>query len=212
MAATIFTQGCPFRCHFCHNASLVLPKKYDKLILENEILDFLQSRQGKLDAVVISGGEPTIQPDLPIFLKKIKELGFLIKLDTSGINPHKLLLLFKAGLLDYIAMDIKAPLEKYPSVIGKNIDIEKIKRSINLIINSKIAYEFRSTLVDNLHTYDDVIEMVKTIKGADLFVLQKFESSSILNPKFKTYSSFNDETLNNFKTEALKYVKSCLVR
>ena len=212
MAATVFTQGCPFRCHYCHNAELVLPKKFNRPIPEKEIFAFLETRVGKLDAVVISGGEPTVQPDLLLFIKKIKELGFLVKLDTSGINPHKLEYLIKAKLLDYVAMDVKAPLEKYPKIIGKKIDIEKIKRSIGIILKSSISYEFRTTLVDSLHSFDDVIDIAKSIKGADQLSLQKFIATSTLNPRFISHGCFSDDTLLSLKKETEKHVKTCIIR
>ena len=212
IAATVFTQGCPFRCHYCHNAELVLPEKFNPLILESDVFQFLNNRIGKLDAVVISGGEPTMQPDLPLFIKKIKDLGFLVKLDTSGINPHKLSFLIKAGLIDYIAMDFKAPFDKYPNIIGKSIDIEKIRQSIDIILNSSIQHEFRTTLVCNLLSFEDVVEIAKSIKGADLFALQKFVPSSTLNPKFMSCKSFDDSVLFDLKKEAEKHVKQCVIR
>ena len=212
LATILFTQGCHFRCHYCHNSELVIPQKYQKSLSEKEILDFLKSRIGKLDAVVISGGEPTVQPDLSLFIKKVKELGYLVKLDTSGINPHKILLLIKSNFIDYIAMDIKAPLEKYPKVIGRKLDIEKIKRSIKIILSSSISYEFRSTLVECLHSTQDVIDIAKAIKGANLLALQKFVSTSTLNPHYRKENPFSDAILENLKIEAEKYVKKCIIR
>ena len=212
MAATVFTQGCPFRCHYCHNAELVLPKKFNNPIPEKKVFDFLKTRTLKLDAVVISGGEPTIQPDLHLFIKKIKEMGFLVKLDTSGINPHKLSLLINYNLLDYIAMDVKAPFDKYLRVIGTKTDIEKIKKSIDIIISSSIPHEFRTTLVDSLHNFDDIVEISNSIKGADLFALQKFISTTTINSKFINSTCFDEKTLLSLKKEAEKNVKSCIIR
>jgi pyruvate formate lyase activating enzyme len=212
LAAILFTQGCPLRCPFCHNSEVVVPEKFKQPISEEEIFKFLKSRVGKLEGIVISGGEPTIQDNLPLFIRKIKELGFLVKLDTSGINPQTLLLLIRANLLDYVAMDLKAPLEKYSRFTGKEIDIEKIKKSINIILNSKIPYEFRTTLLENFHDFDDVIIMAKTIEGADLYALQKFIPSSTLNPQFLSFKSFDDDILQKMRIEAEKLVKVCLIR
>lgn len=212
MAATVFTQGCPFRCHYCHNAELVLPDKFDKTIPEEDLFDFLKTRIGKLDAVVISGGEPTIQPGLSRFIKKIKDMGFLVKLDTSGIDPEKLSELIEKNLLDYIAMDFKAPYNKYPSVIGVNIDTDKIRRSVDIILKSSIAHEFRTTITDTLLTLDDLIEISTCIKGADLFALQRFISSSTLNSEYINSTCFGDEVLLSLKNEIEKSVKTCIIR
>lgn len=212
IAAIVFTQGCYFRCPYCHNAELVLPKKFNSPILESEVLQFLNSRKGKLDAVVISGGEPTMQPDLPLFIKKVKELGFFVKLDTSGINPDILSFLISSKLIDYVAMDFKASLEKYPAVVGRKVDVGKIKQSVDIILSSAISHEFRTTVVKGLHTFDDIMEIIKSIKGADLFAMQKFVSHSTLNPKFKCYSALDESILLELKKEAEKHVKECVIR
>lgn len=212
IAATLFTQGCYFRCHYCHNAELVLSKKFNRPILESEVLQFLNSRKGKLDGVVISGGEPTMQIDLPLFIKKVKDLGFLVKLDTSGIDPGKLSYLINSKLIDYVAMDFKAPWDKYPIVTCKNVDIDKLKQSTQIILNSSIAHEFRTTVVKGLHTFDDILEILKSINGADLYALQKFVPSSTLNPNFKRYTTLDESILLEIKKEAEKYVKECVIR
>lgn len=212
IAATIFTQGCPFRCHYCHNEQLVVKSKFQKPIAENEILDFLASRIGKLDGIVISGGEPTMQSDLFFFIEKIKKLGFCVKLDTSGIDPDMLSLLLQKKMLDYVAMDLKAPLKNYFKIIGKKIDLQRINRSIELLLNSSILYEFRTTLVSSLHSKEDIIEMAKMIKGANLLVLQKFIPTYVLNPLFKKESTFSDEMLEDLKAQAEQFVKQCLIR
>lgn len=212
LAAIVFTQGCPFRCHYCHNPDLVLPEKYTAPVPESDVLNFLNRRIGKLDAVVISGGEPTMQPDLPLFIKKIKDLGFLVKLDTSGINPKELSFLVNAKLLDYIAMDYKGPIKKYPQIVGRNVDTEKIRQSIDIILSSSVPHEFRTTLVKEIHSFEDVIEIVKSIGGADLFAMQKFVSSVTLNPQFISCSALEDRVLEELKKEAVKYVKHCIIR
>lgn len=212
IATTIFVQGCPFRCHYCHNSELVLPSLFKSPLKEEEVLKFLKNKIGKIDGVVISGGEPTSQKDLISFIKKIKEMGFLIKLDTSGINPGVLKELLQLNLLDYIAMDLKAPLEKYSEVVGTCVDIKKIEESITLIMTSNIDYEFRSTILEDLHSIEDIKKMAKQIENAPLFVLQKFIPTHALNPLYKSKKTFSDDLFIKFKIEAEKYVKSCQVR
>jgi len=145
ISAIIFTQGCNFRCPYCHNPELVDPKLFTSAIDEDLILSFLRKRVGKLDGVVITGGEPLLQHDLIEFIKKVKEMGYLIKLDTNGSYPEKLERLL--DLIDYIAMDIKAPLEKYHDVVRTDVCTEKIMESITIILNGDIDYEFRTTVV-----------------------------------------------------------------
>lgn len=181
IAAIVFTKGCNFNCGYCHNPSLLSAcTKEDKYSVEN-FFDFLKTRQGLLDAVVISGGEPTIQKDLPFFAEKIKNLGFLIKLDTNGSAPEVVKTLILSGLVDYVAMDIKAPLEKYSQITRVNIDTQKISESINFIINSGVDYEFRTTVLKNMLSFDDFVKIAEIIKGAKKYYLQKFEVKSEIN-------------------------------
>ncbi len=156
IAAIIFTQGCNFRCGFCYNPMLVWPtdkknKKGLSLIKEKDLFLFLESRLNRLDGVVISGGEPTIHNDLPMFIKKIKDLGLLVKLDTNGTNPGMLLKLWQEKLIDYVAMDLKAPWEKYKKVVGPKVDCSLLKKSAKILIGKRIPHEFRTTLVPILH-------------------------------------------------------------
>lgn len=190
VAATIFTGNCNFRCPFCHNASLVLNPDSQPAFSEEEVLSFLKKRKGILSGVCISGGEPTLQPDLPLFLSKIKELGYAIKLDTNGYRPDVLQTLLEAGLLDYIAMDIKSCFERYPLVCGiPDLDIEKIKTSMHLIIHSGLAYEFRTTITKELHPISDLVKLSYEIKGCHAYFLQPFQDSGdILGGDFSGYS------------------------
>lgn len=194
VAAIVFTQGCNFRCGYCHNPELLgfchSEPASDSLSCE-KIIDFLQTRIGKLDGVVITGGEPTLQSGLYDFIKEIKSLDFAVKLDTNGTNPKILKQLIKDNMLDYIAMDIKAPLEKYYEITGVNIDTEKIKQSVELIINSSVDYEFRTTVLKSQLSMEDFEGIGKLIKGARQYYLQKFIPSKILDNKLieqKTYS------------------------
>ena len=212
VCAIVFTQGCNFRCPYCHNPELVDPKLFQNSIEEKEIFSFLKSRIGKLDAVEITGGEPTLQKDLLTFIKKIKDMGFLVKLDTNGSNPEILEKIIKERLVDYIAMDVKAPLDKYEHIIRAKIDTSKIKRSIELIKNSNVDYEFRTTIVKALLSKEDLIEIGKLIKGAELYILQKFIPSKTLDNSMLKEETYSDEELYGVKEEIKKYVKKCLIR
>ncbi|NGX34609.1 MAG: 7-carboxy-7-deazaguanine synthase [Candidatus Anoxychlamydiales bacterium] len=211
-AAVIFTQGCSFLCHYCHNPELVIKDEFNTPLNEEDIFSFLEKRQNQLDAVVISGGEPTLQNNLIDFIKKIKKLNFLVKLDTNGINPNVIKNLLDLKLLDYIAMDLKAPLEKYPKVTNKDFSSEGIEESIKIIISSNIDYEFRSTLVKNLHEKEDIEKMALSIKNAKLYILQKFVSKVTLNPTYSKKKAFSDEDMLDMKKSALTHVKKCFIR
>jgi len=174
MSATIFVQGCNYRCVYCHNAELVLPERFNALIDQGEVLDFLRKRRGQLEAVVISGGEPTIDQGLIPFMEKVKSFGYRLKLDTNGSNPDILRDIIIGNLADYIAMDIKAPFEKYDSVSGVKVSTNQIKQSIDLIINSGIDHEFRTTVVKSLLSGEDIIEIFFSLKGAKKYKLQEF--------------------------------------
>ncbi|MFC1888093.1 anaerobic ribonucleoside-triphosphate reductase activating protein [Candidatus Cloacimonadota bacterium] len=184
LAATIFTQGCNFRCPYCHNPELVKPEKYQKTIPVEEVYSFLGKRVGKLDGVVITGGEPTLHLDLHIFIEHIKRMGFLVKLDTNGTNPDMLEHLFSSDLVDYLAMDIKAPLLKYSQVTNTSVDIMKIRKSIKLIKDSGVEYEFRSTLVEDLLTDKEVLDIGDLLGEKTRYFLQNFVPSKTLNEKF----------------------------
>ncbi|MBQ5910816.1 MAG: anaerobic ribonucleoside-triphosphate reductase activating protein [Clostridia bacterium] len=177
VAATVFTFGCNLRCPFCHNASLVVGKN-DVTFTEDEILTYLNKRQGLLDGVCITGGEPLLQPGIADFIKKIKDLGYAVKLDTNGCYPEKLKELVNAGLVDYVAMDLKNCFEKYAVTVGiENFDTAPIKESVNFLIASGIDFEFRTTIVKELHTVEDIKTLSNEIKGAKKYFLQNFVDS-----------------------------------
>jgi len=199
IASVVFTSGCNFRCFYCHNPELVLPElvEQNNHISENEILDYVKTNSTLLDAVVISGGEPTIHKDLPAFLQKIKQLNLLIKLDTNGTNPDMINVLLQRDLIDYIAMDIKAPLitKKYQEIIGDQftfLQLERILESIYLIKQSKIKYEFRTTLVKPNHSIEDIRIMSEALSGN--YYLQEFNSDKTLACTNKN-SSFQSSEL-----------------
>lgn len=194
LACTVFTGACNFRCPFCHNAPLVLASETCKQIPEEEFFEFLASRKGKLEGVCITGGEPSLQTDLPDFLQKIKELGFLVKLDTNGYRPEVLHSLLAQNLLDMVSMDIKNSKEAYAATTGiseKNFDIIHIEESISLLLSTEIPHEFRTTVTKELHTADNIQNLgnwlstlSRTAAGTAIFsspyFLQNFKDSGSL--------------------------------
>ena len=226
LAAIVFTQGCNFRCHFCYNPMLVLPRtsevtagdEKDKekdypLIQEDDLFLFLESRRGKIDGVVITGGEPTLHPDLPEFIQKIKDLGLLVKLDSNGTNPEMLTRLISDKLIDYIAMDIKAPWEKYATVVGVAVNLENLQKSVKMIMTSGLPYEFRTTLVPGLHERDDIAKMGVAIKGANRWYLQKFKPDvGLVDSSFEGKETFLDKDLEALALIGADFVKECRAR
>ena len=212
LCAIIFTQGCNFKCPYCHNPELNHHQNTKELINENDIIDFLKTRIKKLDAVVISGGEPTLQPNLISFIKKIKEMGFLVKLDTNGSQPHIIKKLLEDNLLDYIAMDIKSPLEKYEYYTKNTISTKAIKQSIDLIKNSNIKYEFRTTITKEELNINDFIEIGKILNNAKLYYLQKFTPTKTLNKDFLNVPHPSDEELLQIKKAIKPYIRQIEIR
>ena len=181
LAATIFTGGCNLRCPFCHNAPLVIGAEEASILSEGEVLDFLSSRKGLLDGVVLSGGEPLLQPDAADFLRELRSLGFSIKLDTNGCYPERLRSILKESLVDYVAMDLKNAPGKYAQTVGvKNFDLSSVEESIRILKTGCIDYEFRTTVVQELHTLDDILSLAKWAQGAPRYFLQHFVDSGNL--------------------------------
>ena len=209
ISCVLFYKACNFRCPFCHNGLTVLEAE-DEFLFE-AVLEYLKSRIGLLDAVVFTGGEPTLEPHLKEHIKQVKELGFLIKLDTNGTNPKILKDLIDSHLLDYIAMDIKNSEEKYPLTTGvKKVDMEAIKESINIIMCSGVPYEFRTTLVDEFHKSEDMDGLGTLIKGAPILYLQKFvERDGCIQ---KGLHEVKEEKTNEYKDILLNYVKNVELR
>lgn len=212
IACMVYTIGCNFRCPYCHNPELV-DETVAHRFSEKEILGFLDGRKKMLDGVVITGGEPTIHGDkLLSFMKEVKERGFLVKLDSNGTNPEFLKQAIDKKLVDYIAMDVKSPLAKYSQTVSRPVDTESIKKSISLIMNSDVEYEFRTTVLKVMLSPEDIEEIVKEIKGAKKYYLQKFIPSKILNPQFIKKTTYNDEEFTEFQKNLIKYVQFCGVR
>lgn len=223
IAAVVFTPGCNFCCPFCYNINLIKSKTKVKLIPEKEVLDFLKKRQGLLEGVVITGGEPTLQPGLEDFIKKVKNLDYLVKLDTNGSNPEMLKSLINSSthqLINYVAMDIKGPLDKYHGITGTQehgntgikFNLEKIKESVEMIKNSGIDYEFRTTVVPGLLDKEDFVKIGHWLKGAKRCFLQQFRNRKTLDPKFQKNQPYPPEKIQEFAKTMEQYVKEVGIR
>ncbi len=182
IGTVLFTQGCNFRCSYCHNPSLVDPERYEPVISEESIMNFLELRKGKLEAVTISGGEPTIQPDLVDFIYKIRQLGYSIKLDTNGSNPSVLKQLVKENMVDYWAMDIKAPLSLYSTICGCSVNEKAILESMDIIRNSQKEWEFRTTYFNQVLNWNDILEIQTLLRNGDKYYLQQCNYEDTLEP------------------------------
>ena len=177
VAATIFLGGCNFRCPFCHNGDLVLHSKELPYLEEEEVLSFKKKKKNVLEGVCITGGEPTLYGELTELIEKIKRLGYLVKLDTNGTNPSMVKSLITKGLIDYVAMDIKAPISKYEKVCGVSCDMQKIQETVEVLKKEMVNYEFRTTVVKELHTKEDILEIGKWISGAKSYYLQSYQET-----------------------------------
>ncbi|MGB9874425.1 MAG: anaerobic ribonucleoside-triphosphate reductase activating protein, partial [Hydrogenobacter sp.] len=212
LACIVFTQGCNFRCPYCYNPDLVLPERFKETLGEEEVLSFLEKRVGLLEGVVITGGEPTINVGLKDFIKKVKDLSFLVKLDTNGSMPQVLEELIKEGLVDYIAMDIKAPPEKYADVVGARVNLKDIDRSVRLIMSSGVDYEFRTTVVKDQLSVQDIVSIAEWIRSAKRYYLQKFLPGKTLDPTFTHKNTYSDEELRSILSLIKDNFLECAVR
>ena len=211
VACTVFTGGCNFRCPFCHNALLVtkLPEKPD--YTEDEILSFLEKRIGLLDGVAITGGEPLLNPDIADFIRKIRDMGYAVKLDTNGSFPERLKAIVSEGLVDYVAMDIKNRREKYAETVGlKNLDLSKIEESVEFLKSGAVDYEFRTTVVKQFHTVEDIRAAAEWISGAKRYFLQNFVDSGELI--CEEVCGVDKETMLKMKSAAADFVPQTEIR
>ncbi len=219
IAAVIFLPNCNFRCPFCHNVNLVSNPEKSETISFEQVEKQLKRHRGWIDGVCITGGEPTLHADLPELCSNIKKMGFQVKLDTNGTNPTLLMELLKKGLIDYVAMDIKAPLtvQKYSKACG--IDVEKllgnVKESIKTLMESGINYEFRTTVVPTIHDIEDIKEICSSLVGCRKYVLQKFDVSlgkETLNPEFMKLKTFTEEEMQNVLAVTKKLISHTKLR
>lgn len=210
VACTIFLGGCNFRCPYCHNKDLVLSCKDLPPIPEEEIFSHLKKRRGILDGVCITGGEPSLQPELGLFIEKIKELDFDVKLDTNGSRPDVLQTLCEQGLLDYIAMDIKHAPEEYGTVCNIPVPMEAIQESVSFLLQGNVSYEFRTTVVKELHSRESFEAIGRWIAGADAYYLQSYrESEQVIRPGFTACSR---EELEDIRSLLKKYISHVEIR
>ncbi len=206
VACTVFTAGCNFRCPFCQNASLVLPERFGQPISEGELLSFLRKRQGVLDGVAITGGEPMLHSDLPDLLRSIRALGFQIKLDTNGSFPDRLSAVLEEGLVDYVAMDIKNAPELYAKTVGLNaLDLSAIDRSRKILMEGNTEYEFRTTVVKGLHTAESLLNAARWIEGAKAWFLQQYRASGEILCA-SGLDSFDEKDMHAFAAAAEVFV------
>ncbi|MDO4379745.1 MAG: anaerobic ribonucleoside-triphosphate reductase activating protein [Clostridia bacterium] len=212
LACTIFTTGCNFRCPFCQNASLVLPEAESDHMDEEEVLSFLKKREGVLDGVCITGGEPCLQSDLEDFIKKVRSFGFSVKLDTNGSFPEKLSSLLEKGLLDYVAMDIKTSKEKYLEVSGVKNEkmLENVIKSVEILKNSSVLHEFRTTTAKELQTEEDFRKIGEWLKGEKKYFIQQYVSSGDLVGEEKT--PYEKEDLEKFANLVRNFVENVEIR
>lgn len=211
VAATIFLGHCNFRCPFCHNSELVLTPDKVPVIDNEEVFTFLKKRSAILDGICITGGEPTLTRDLKDFIINVKSIGLKVKLDTNGSNPEVLKSLIENNLLDYVAMDIKSSPSQYAKVCGlDSINLNNIKESVTYLINQELPYEFRTTIVKELHTFEDILEIGKWLQGCKAYYLQPYQDSKqVIQPGFTSYSK---EELVKLQTQLKNYIDYVEIR
>jgi len=211
LACTIFLGHCNFRCPFCHNAGLVLDPENEPVIPIEEILGTLKKRKGILDGVCITGGEPTVHKKLPEFIQQIKKMDYSVKLDTNGTNPQMVQDMVKAGLVDYVAMDIKNAPDKYGETAGiARVDLEAVNETVEFLKSGKVDYEFRTTVTRELHKKEDFLKIRKWLSGSRRYFLQAYkESEQVIHP---VYSSYSREQLENFRQLLLEEISQVEIR
>ena len=221
LACTVFVGGCNFRCPFCHNASLVLPEKFGDTISTEDFFAFLDSRVGRLDGVCVSGGEPTLMPDLAEFIREIKRRGFLVKLDTNGAKPDVLRSLIDEGIVDYVAMDIKNSIGRYAETAGLSNKpltsgevaqkaTERVKESAALLMKGRVDYEFRTTLMRELHSEDDIHAIGKWLRGDSKYYLQSYRDEGDL--LVGGFSAPSDDEIKKYLEIVKKYLPNACIR
>lgn len=212
VACTVFLGGCNFRCPYCQNKDLILNVNKLKTIPEEEILEFLERKKKWLDGVCITGGEPLLYKDIVEFIRKIKKIGLLVKVDTNGTNPKLLKKIIDEKLADYVAMDIKAPIEKYDNATRVKVEKDKIKESIEILKEGKVDYEFRTTVVKDFFTDEDCLEIGKLLKGSKLYALQQFRPQNTLDKTYEKKSPYPKKKFDEFKKMLDEYVDKVELR
>ena len=211
VACTVFTGGCNFRCPFCHNGGIVLNPGAEPSIPEEKVFDLLKKRRGVLEGVCITGGEPTLWKGLWDFAKEIKAMGYSVKLDTNGTNPELMHKLILAGVVDYVAMDVKNSPDKYAETIGvKGFNLQPVKDSVRLLMQGTAGYEFRTTVVKGMHTPQDIVEIGKWIQGAQKYFIQPYRDSDLVIDR--SCERHSDEELGALLAAAREYVPAAELR
>lgn len=209
LGATLFLGGCNFRCPFCQNAGLVLHPEQEPFLEEEQVLAHLKKRHGILEGVCVTGGEPTLYNELPAFFKKLKALGYLVKLDTNGTRPDMIRQLYEKGLIDYTAMDIKSSPTNYGMAAGRELyDITQVAESVQYLMSCGIDYEFRTTVVKELHTADDFTEIGSWLSGCKRYFLQAYkDSENVIRPGFSSYSKEELEVFQKILKKTIPLVE-----
>jgi pyruvate formate lyase activating enzyme len=211
ISTIVFTQGCNFKCGYCQNPDLI-GEKGQYSAQEQDVLDFLKKRTSMIEGVVITGGEPTLQKDLPEFIQKIKDLGYSVKLDTNGTDPDMLEKLLKEYLVDYLAIDVKTSMENYPVIAGAKDKVEKVRSSIYLTMTSTIPYEMRTTCVPGIVDEEDIKKMAELCRGAKSFYLQHFRPTTTLDASFGRTIPYPKHTLERFKEILSEHIEKVEIR
>jgi pyruvate formate lyase activating enzyme len=212
LCATIFTAGCNFRCPYCYNEDIVLDYPAMPKVPEDKIIEFLHPRLGFLDGVCVTGGEPTIHRELPKFLGRLKSIGSLVKLDTNGSRPKALAYVMEKGLVNYIALDVKVPLDRYEETVRYRVKPEGLKETIKLIRRSGVDHEFRTTVVPGLLDGDDLEEIAMTLAGSKRYVLQQFRPGKTLCPDFKDIKPYSEAEMRQFRDRVAPYFAETRLR
>ena len=211
VACTVFTGGCNFRCPFCHNGGIVLNPGAEPSIPQEKVFDLLKKRRGVLEGVCITGGEPTLWKGLWDFAREVKALGYAVKLDTNGTNPELMHKLILAGVVDYVAMDIKNCPDKYAETVGvKGFSIQPVKDSVRLLLQGTAGYEFRTTVVKGMHTPQDIVEIGKWIQGAEKYFIQPYRDSDLVIDR--SCERHSDEELQALLAAAREYIPAAEIR
>jgi len=214
ISCTVFLIGCNFLCPWCYSKELVLPEEIKKQpeIPKKYFFDFLKERKGLLEGVVVCGGEPTVHQDLPEFIRKIKKLGYLVKLDTNGSNPKMLERLIRDKLIDYVAMDVKLPKEKYPKILGEKLKIEDIEKSIKILKQGKIDAEFRTTVVPTILKKEDILQIAQWLTPAKRYFLQNFRPEKTIDPEFEKIKPYSEEYLLEIQKAISPFFETSQIR
>jgi pyruvate formate lyase activating enzyme len=213
ITSVIFTGGCNLRCGYCHNPDMVLDSGGTSAVSEDYVFEFLSGRKNLIDGVTVTGGEPSLQPDLPDFLGKIRDMGFLVKLDTNGFSPEVVKTVTESGLADYIALDVKSSPEKYSAVTGRDYPFCTVLETINILKNSCIDFELRTTCIPDLVTSEDIVLIGEAVGKVKRYSLQQFVNTGrLIDPAFHELSPYPVAYLESMRSKCLEFAETCIIR